>query len=74
MSVQCSSHNLSQLDKLNQKLSFHCYALELVLNEAPAHWSEHWQDLMYERVCFLEQTCWDLQTFTYALRQEVDFE
>ena len=52
MSVQCSSHNLSQLDKLNQELSFHCYALELVLNEAPTHWSEHWQDLMYERVCF----------------------
>lgn len=74
MSVLCSSHNLSQLEALNQDLSLHCYALDLILNEAPSQLSDRWCELMVERVNFLEQTCGDLQTFTYALRQEIDFE
>lgn len=74
MNVLCSSHNLSQLESLNQQLEHHCYAINLILDEAPARWSEAWCELMQERVDFLRQTCWDLQTFACALRQEVDFE
>ena len=73
MSVLCSSHNLAQLEAFNQQFELHCYALDLMIKEAPCKWSEQWQELMFERVCFLKQTCWDLHTFERTLRQGTDF-
>lgn len=73
MSVLCSFHNLAQLEGLNQDLERHCYALNLMMQEAPSVYSEEWYSLMLERVNFLEQTCWDLRTFEHTLRQGKDF-
>ena len=73
MSVLCSSNNLSQLEALNQQFELHCYALDMMMNEAPENWTEVWYALMFERLNFLKQTCWDLHTFEYALRQGSEF-
>ncbi len=74
VSVLCSHHNLDQLESLNDDLEAHCYALNLLLNqEGFGPWPDARFKLLYERVSFLTQTCFDLRVFASALRQGRDF-
>ena len=74
MNIVCSYHNFNELEQLNDELEAHCYALDLLMNqEGFGKWPEARYKLLYERVSMLAQTCFDLRTFTSALKEGADF-
>lgn len=72
MSILCSDHNLNQLETLNSQLERHCCALKLLAEGTPSRQTDTWHDLLYERIDYLEQTCFDLRTFESALKRGID--
>ncbi len=73
MGVQCSSHNLAELENLTTALAVHVYALRLLdeveVLTAPG---EYWF-LLSDRISLLSQSVGDLRVWENALRGERDF-